>query len=640
MTRMWVVAHAIAIAHGLAAAFASIAMLYVAGLALVPRRWQRVTQWPDCFFASLAVYVLLCWVATTSRHIPLTYVLAIFGIALWGAIALRFRWLQGILTPSVKGPELRSWLLRFGILYLFAYMLVRPPAAPLFLSLSPNGSVDLVTYARYAKHLMWFGTANIDLAAFDFLRSPASAYLLAWHSLFFLGEPLDAAMPALIMVAALFGMIVCDIVRSVFGLSVRAGMAIAAVAIGAPMFRWALATYTLGELIAATSLLYVGWLVSGAVASRRVTAQLVASAVAASTVLFFAAGMSFAWAPRIVDGIVEVARHFSPLAVVGLPSGSPRGIPRENLRSAVLVLLPFVAFVWAAVASVLRGAAAMDRFVRSEQDRQLVRALVAYTAAAVIIGNVAVDAYRPLTRQRWSAAWRQFSQVGRMPFRALTLKVPDLPNGLSTALSMYYMPGKKANVIGRGVAMDRLPFDTVSRQQPMFIHEFGCEGVGHDDTVSVAGLGCLLTAPPSMTLGTAYPFNRTVLFIDYDRMTAREPSGRWNTDRTLNIRLTADAERAQLSRDLFINLLVNPFLPPDVKPLRLVVRWGNARRGEFLLGEREWLSIPVTSADWSGNRLWTIPIAIDFPDGRTILFHEVALSESPRGRVVEAAPVN
>lgn len=640
MTRMWLVAHALSIAHGLAAAFISMAVLYVAGLALLPRRWQSVARWPDCIFASLAVYVVLCWVATTSRNIPLMYVLAVFGVALWGAIALRFRWLQGTLSPSFKDPEPRWWLLRFSVIYLFAYLLVRPPAAPLFLSLSPNGSFDLVTYARYAKHAMWFGTANIDLATFEFVRSPASAYLLAWHSILFLGEPLDAAMPALFMVAALFGMVVSEIARGVFGLSPRAAMGIAVIAIGAPVFRWVLATYALGELVAATALLYLLWVVCRVVASRKAGAQLVASAIAGVVLLLFADGVSFAWAAGIFDGVAEVARHFSLLAVFGLPSGPPADAPGDAVRSAAVVLLPFVVFVWAATASALRGAPAIDRFVHSASDRQLLKALVAYVAAAVIIGNVAVEAYRPVPRQRWSAAWRQFSQVGRMPFRALTLKVPDLPNGLSTALSLYYLPGKKADVIGRGVAVDRLPFETVSRQQPMFIHQFGCEGVGHGDTVSVPGIGCLLMAPPGMTLGTAYPFNRTFLFMDFDRMTAREPGGRWNIDPTLNIRLTTDAERAQLSRDLFINFLVNPFLPPGVKPLRLVMRWGKDRRGDFLLGEREWLSAPVTSADWSGNRLWTIPIAIDFPDGRTILFHEVALSDAPRGRLVGAVPAN
>ena len=178
--------------------------------------------------------------------------------------------------------------------------------------------------------------------------------------------------------------------------------------------------------------------------------------------------------------------------------------------------------------------------------------------AALIIGNVAVQAVRSPAPARWPGGWRQLGKVGRMPFRAVTLKVADEPNGLSTMLAMYYLPGRKAEVIGRGVALDELPFETVSRQQPMFIHNFGCEGVGHDDTVSVPGVGCLLMAPPSMTVGTSYPFNRTFLFVRYDRMTPREPAGRWNTQPTLNLRLTADPQRVPLDREMYVNLLVTP----------------------------------------------------------------------------------
>ncbi len=102
------------------------------------------------------------------------------------------------------------------------------------------------------RQLLLFGTADVDFATFEYLRSPASAFVLAWHSLFFLGDPLNAAMPALIMVAALAGTVTVRLVRSLFGLSWRAAMAVAAIAVCAPMFRWALATYSLGELLSAT----------------------------------------------------------------------------------------------------------------------------------------------------------------------------------------------------------------------------------------------------------------------------------------------------------------------------------------------------------------------------------------------------
>ena len=98
----------------------------------------------------------------------------------------------------------------------------------------------------------------------------------------------------------------------------------------------------------------------------------------------------------------------------------------------------------------------------------------------------------------------------------------------------------------------------------------------------------------------------------------------------------ADPQRTGLDRDMYINFLVDPFLPAGIEPFKLTVEWGKQRRGEVVVGERLWFSLPVGSNDWSGNRLWTATIAIDFPGGRTILFQEVALTESPRGQIAGA----
>lgn len=228
--------------------------------------------------------------------------------------------------------------------------------------------------------------------------------------------------------------------------------------------------------------------------------------------------------------------------------------------------------------------------------------------------------------------------MGRVPFPALTL-VTDERNALSTALAMYYISGRKTHVIGRRVALDTLPFETVSRQQPMFIQYFGCEGVGHVDTISTPTVGCLLMAPPSMSVGTSYRLNRTYLFLDFDSVTSRDPGGQWNTQPTLNLRLMADPQRTGLDREMYINFLVDPFLAAGVEPLRLTVQWGKERRGEVMVGERLWFSLPVGSHDWSGNRVWTAPVAIELHDAR-ILFQEVALTESPRGQVAEVLRTN
>jgi hypothetical protein len=629
-------AHVLSLAHGLAAALISIAAFYVAGLLLLPRRWQSTLRWPDSIAVGLTFYVLLCWVTTTSRNIPVIYVVLLFGAAVWGLVVVRLRWLQATLGQPHRYAEVRRWLVGFSLLYSFTYLLVRPPAGAALLTLPSDGALHLVTYARYARHVLEFGTANVDLAAFGYLHSPASVYLLAWHSLLYFGDPLDAAMPLLFMLAALFGTMAVELARSVCGLSGRAAMGIAAIAICAPMFRWTLATYSLGELLSATSVLYLAGIFGRSAATRSFDRSHIFGVATASTLLFFSAWSAAGSISRIARGVVELGRHFSPLALLGLPSGIPLAARTPDvLPSAALVVLPLVPLVWTAAWWAFYRSPAFRRIGTAAVDRQLASALVVYVTAAVIVGNVAVQAVRGLTPVHRPSAWRELSQIGQMPFRTFTLKVADQPNGLSTALAMYYMPGRKVHVIGPGVPFDELPFETVSRQQPMFIENLGCDGVGHGDTVSAQGVGCFLMAPPSMTVGTSYPFNRTLLFVNFDRMTAREPGGRWNTQSTLNLHLTADPQRGRLDRETYINLLVNPFLPAEMKPLRLVLRWGTGRRGEVLVGERQWFSLPVGSNDWNGNRLWTVPVAVDFPDGRTILFHEVALTESPRGQVAE-----
>src|SRR5688572_26696815 len=122
---MWLVAHLLALAHGLVAAVVSIGAFYAAGLLLLPRRWQDELRWPGCVVLGLTFYVLVCWLATSSRHIPLTYVMVLFAAVIWGLSALRFRWLQGAFNASVKADG-RRWLIDFSLLYVFVYFLARP----------------------------------------------------------------------------------------------------------------------------------------------------------------------------------------------------------------------------------------------------------------------------------------------------------------------------------------------------------------------------------------------------------------------------------------------------------------------------------------------------------------------------------
>src|SRR5215218_5875839 len=130
-------------------------------------------RWPEAITFGMALFVLLCWIATSSRHIRVIYVILLFAAAVWGVASLRFTSLRVLYvpvrlkpdtttpdttTPDTTTPDttyvVRDWVVTFAAFYVFAYLLILPPAGAAVLPLPPDGAVDLVTYARYARQLM------------------------------------------------------------------------------------------------------------------------------------------------------------------------------------------------------------------------------------------------------------------------------------------------------------------------------------------------------------------------------------------------------------------------------------------------------------------------------------------------------
>jgi len=633
MNGMAIVMHALNIIHGIAAGLASIAVFSVAGLLLLPRRWDSSEGSAPAFIGATC-YVGLCWVAISARNIPLIYVTLVFVAGLCIIASARLRWCQSALRARALDASTRQWMGSFCLFYVLTYLLTLPPPIDTYLPLAPAGNLDLVTHARYARHVLELGSPNLNLATFEYLRSPGVTYLLAWQSLFFGRDPLTAAMPTLVAAVALFGAIAAGTARSTFGLSYRASIMVACITITSALCRWTAANYALPSIVAATVVLFLLACVCVIVLKRAAGGALLAGLAAACILLSFIEPVSLSWAAGTLRASDRLLVHVSPLVLLGWPG---RAAQMGDAASAAIVILPVIAFAWAALAYGLRASGVVDRIARVDEDRRLAKALLAYGAIALVAGNVAVHAVRDRGPVRITAAWRNLEDVNRRLFRGLTLKMDETSDSLSTALALYFLSTKKTQVIGSEAVVGGASYDAVSGQQPVFIHRLGCQGAGHPDIVEVSGIGCLLLSPPSMTVGTLYPFNRVFLFMTYEGMTAREPGGRWNTRPTLSLKVTADPGRASLDRNMYLNFFVNPFLPAGVKPQRLVVRWGKDRRGETSVGEQVWFSLPVQSGDWTGNRLWTLPIAIDFPDGRTILFHELSLTETPRGPLVTPA---
>jgi hypothetical protein len=626
-----IVAHAFGLAHGLAAGLVSFGVFRVAGLLLFPRRWAAATG-PSAAAVGAAFYVAACWTAITQRDIPLIYIIPLFAGTLVAIAIARARSLGPVLRAALSGPLARQRLAAFSIFYALTYLLIVPPAGDSFLPLAPARNLDLVTHARYARHSLEVGTPDdLDLAPFAYRRSPATSYLIAWQSMFFSRDPLTAAMPTLFAVASVFGLITLELLRST-GLPHRVSVGIACIVLSGPLFRWVIAGYGLPALLGAAALLL---LMSELVAlwRREARGPAVSVIIASCLLIFFAEPLSREWFSSTALASGRVLANVSALALAGWP-GRIAQVRSADVILSALFLLPLITIVWTVAAYVVGRWQLLHR-LQSGTDRDLARALASYLIVALVIGNIAVDALRDPGSARVPAAWRGLEEVNRQPFRGLTVKMSDDLDSLSTAIALYFLSTKRATVVGADVNDEEVKFDAISRQTPIFIHNFGCPGAGHDDTLTVTGIGCLMLAPPTAALETRYPLNRRFLFMSYEGMSARTPDGRFSTRPTLPLRVTADPQRARLDRPLHLNVLVDPLLPTGEKPQRLVFRWGG-RRGETSVDRREWLSVPIDTEDWIGNRLWTVLVNIDFPDGRPILFHELSITEAPQGRLIGA----
>ena len=319
----------------------------------------------------------------------------------------------------------------------------------------------------------------------------------------------------------------------------------------------------------------------------------------------------------------------------------------QQWKLASYVALPWSFVVFAAAVGLIQHAKPFTRAIHAPSGR-LATALLASAAVVMIGGNLLARSIEEPEPMKLPAALRNIELVDRLQsFRDISVQMDEAPDSFPTYLALYFLPSKRVHVIGSSFSpTEPLSYENVSNQRPLLLQGFGCEGVGHNETFTVPDVGCLLFAPPSLTLDTPYPFNRTFLFVASTGLGAREPEGRWNSESTVTFKLTAALSRIWVGDNAFVNLRLNPYLPPGTTRQRAIVSWGDNQRVEVSLGAREQISLPVGPADWTGNRVWTLPISIELPDGVTppwmytprdrtdlqplaVLFEELSISRRP-----------
>ena len=637
--------HIIEVAHGILAALACGTAFCLAGLVLTPERWHERLDGPSLLFLGAAAYAVVCFTAVTAWHTPLTGITAVFVAGVATLVVLRFARVRAA-TPHIARRGAIAGALVFAGSYAAAYAIALPPADGLFLT-PAAGHAELVTHARYARHLLLWGLPDLQAAAFDFSRAPAIPTLLAGFSTFYGDDPLRAVLPLQFAAVGLIGAAAFAIGRSLFRLATIPALTIAGVAVTSAYVSAIAGPRRIETTMAVPIALYLFW------AAARIRLDDAAGIVAlrfgcgyALLLLTEAALLPVVLGVQAVFVGVQIfrARQISRAVIAAAGAAAVvllalQGQVRWSLVNAGIgdALASFwIAFAILAMAVFACLACDKDwqkRLSLAPSDQRLVGALAVYVAIALVLANAAAHAsVQRRAPARIPASWQNIEGLKDRSPRALTLKLTRDPGGLLAPVTHYFLPRMALEIVPPG---SRVPdYGAASRETPLLIQSFGCEGVGHGDTAAIPGVGCTLFAPPSVALETAYPFNRTFLAVAFDNMSDREPGGRWSTGRTLRLALRGDPERVPVNRDLYVNVFVSAFLPAVTSPQRLALTWGSGRHGAGVLGAPGWISIPIGAGDWSDNRLRVLRIAIDFPDGGSMLFQDLTISEIARGNVV------
>ena len=250
--------HVLDLTGGAFAGAMTVLFLHVLGLVLTSATHARDLRGsPHLTVTGAAVAVLWCWYG-----IKLNVTLTVLQHALLGCTLVLALFRRSHVVANVVDPEFNRQVWRFlatySIFYALAYCFLAPPVSREFLPIVIVGNNDILNYLNLTSYLQRLGPSNIagyTLVAEFYEQTPAVFYVLGAISLFFNGDVMQAAMPALFATVALIGCTVQRLSRSIFAVSAPVATCIAAVLIAGPFFRHIVGNYFLSQLLGTLAVL-------------------------------------------------------------------------------------------------------------------------------------------------------------------------------------------------------------------------------------------------------------------------------------------------------------------------------------------------------------------------------------------------
>jgi hypothetical protein len=304
----------------------------------------------------------------------------------------------------------------------------------------------------------------------------------------------------------------------------------------------------------------------------------------------------------------------------------------QQWKLASYLPLPF-SFVYLAATVRLVALADLPVVWRSRVGSALHWALPATLAILAVAANLRIHAFSEPPLRRFPASYANLARIDELKnFRDMYVEMGSFSG---TFMPVYFIRQKHLHLVDESYyPREPLSLDRVSRSWPYFTQKFPCDAAGHSDSMPIDDVGCLLFNPPSPQLDVPYSFARRLMFFTpASGFGPPEPWGRWLVGHVASFELEADTQRVPLDGPLYLNLSIEPYIPPSGTHQRLSFSWGAGRHGGVELARPEWLSIPLEAADWRGLRVRTVSFRLDLPDA----IAPATVEASPERRVLAAA---
>jgi hypothetical protein len=220
----------------------------------------------------------------------------------------------------------------------------------------------------------------------------------------------------------------------------------------------------------------------------------------------------------------------------------------------------------------------------------------------------------------------------------------------STFFPVYFIRNKILHLLSPSYyPMEAIDLEQISPDKPLFVEGATCDSKRTERAIAIGALGCLYFMPPIVDVEIKHRFGESLQGVSTTGFSHQEFWGKWSAESRVSLVISATSRDIDDLHDGFVNLELNPYLPPGIAAQGVHISWGR-KTHQGVIASPGWVSLPYSSDDWSGSRVRTLRIEFELPDAIAprdidknsadprklgVGFSALSITAKPVGRVLE-----